>query len=161
MVFEPDGRFVRSFGKQLANGLHGMTLVQEGGDEFLLLAHTGLHEVWKTTLEGELVWKLEWPEVSRKYGKKEEFLPTSAVQAADGRIYVADGYGKSWVHLYDAERNWLRCIGGPGSAPGKLRTPHGLCIDTRGATPRLLVADRENNRLQAFDLEGEHLGVIG
>src|SRR5262245_17151495 len=50
IVFDRDGNFVRSFGKELAGGLHGMLLREEGGQEFLYLAHLGRHEVLKTTL---------------------------------------------------------------------------------------------------------------
>src|SRR5262249_48172017 len=51
-------------------------------------------------------------------------------------------------------------FGGPGSEPGKLSTPHGLLLDTRVNPPVLLVADRENGRLQTFDLDGNHLGIV-
>ena len=33
-------------------------------------------------------------------------------------------------------------------------------VDTRGATPTLIVADRGNRRLQRFDLAGRHLGFV-
>jgi hypothetical protein len=48
VVFDPDGTFVRAFGKELAGGLHGMALVREEGQEFLLLAHIGRHQVLKS-----------------------------------------------------------------------------------------------------------------
>ena len=35
-----------------------------------------------------------------------------------------------------------------------LNLPHGAWIDRKG---RLLIADRENDRIQVFDQEGEHL----
>lgn len=41
--------------------------------------------------------------------------------------------------------------GGPGSGPGEFTTPHAIAIDSRG---RVLVGDRENNRLQIFDRTG-------
>ena len=41
---------------------------------------------------------------------------------------------------------------------GQLDCPHGLIVDTRAATPVLLVADRSNRRLQRFSLDGTHSG---
>ena len=160
MVFNPGGQLLASFGEEFANGLHGMTLVREGEQEFLYLTHTGRHEVVKTTLSGEVLWRLGYPKESGKYEKEGEFQPTSVAVAPDGGLFVADGYGKSWVHQYDAERNYLRSFGGPGQAPGQFQTPHGLAIDRRGDEPRLLVCDRENNRLQFFDLNGQHLETV-
>jgi len=161
MIFDSDGKYVDSWGEELRGGLHGMSIVEEHGTQYLYLTHTGLHKVFKATLEGEILWELGWPEESGVYAKQDEYKPTSIAVAPDGRIYVADGYGKSWVHVYDAERRYVRSFGGPGSEDGKLRTPHGLWLDSDGDDgPRLMVADRENNRLQVFDLEGKHLETI-
>ena len=54
----------------------------------------------------------------------------------------------------------LDSFGGPGSEPGQLRTPHGIWVDTRGDEPLLVVADRENGRLQRYTLAGEHVDVL-
>jgi DNA-binding beta-propeller fold protein YncE len=160
IVFESDGRFVKSWGKELAGGLHGMTLAKEGDAEFFYLAHTARHQVSKTTLDGDVLWTIPWPEASGKYASESEYAPTSVVPLPDGSLAVADGYGKSWIHFFDRERKYVRSIGGPGSEIGKLATPHGMWLDTRGAKLRLVVADRENHRLQAFDLEGRPLGAV-
>jgi hypothetical protein len=160
IVFSPEGEFLESWGKELAGGLHGMCLVREGEQEFLLLTHLGRHELLKSTLDGEILWTLGYPEESGLYGAAGEYAPTSVAVAPDGTIFVADGYGKSWIHAYDRERKYLRSFGGPGSEIGKLATPHGIAIDVRGERPVLLVSDRENHRLQAFDLEGKPLGTV-
>lgn len=160
VVYGPDGARVASWGKELAGGLHGMALVEEDGTEFLYMTHLGRHAALKATLEGEVLWSVGWPEASGKYENEGQYNPTSIAVRPDGGFYVADGYGKSWIHQYDAERNWVRCFGGPGSEPGQLKTPHGIWLDTRGDEPVLLVADRENNRLQTFDLDGGFLAVV-
>lgn len=154
VVVNPDGTVARTFGKEWKGGLHGMALVEEGGEEFLYLAHTGRHMAAKTTLEGEVLWTLPWPEASGKYEKEGQYRPTGIAVAPDGRIFVADGYGQSWVHRYDKDRNYLGSFGGPGSEPGQMRTPHGLVIETIGDTSYVVVCDRENRRLQRFDLDG-------
>ena len=160
VVFSPAGERESAWGKDLAGGLHGMALVEEGGEEFLYLAHIGRHQVLKATLEGEILWSVGWPEESKLYASESEYLPTSVAVRPDGGFYVADGYGKSWIHQYDAERRYVRSFGGPGSEPGKLSTPHGIFLDQRGSEPVLLVADRENGRLQSFDLDGKFLAVV-
>jgi hypothetical protein len=41
-----------------------------------------------------------------------------------------------------------------------LNEPHGIWVDTREASPLLVVADRRNNRLQRFTLDGKHVDFI-
>ncbi len=160
MAFERGGRYLRSFAPECAGGAHGMVTTRETDSEILWLAHTGRHEVLKLDRAGKVLSTLAWPEASGHYTKKEEFNPTSVAVAPDGSIFVADGYGRSWVHRYSAAGQWLSAFGGPGAEPGRMHTPHGLLLDTRTTPPTLLVADRENHRLQRFDLEGKFMSVI-
>lgn len=80
--------------------------------------------------------------------------PTSAVVASDGDIYVADGYGNSVVHRFGADGRLKHTWGGRGTGPGEFTTPHAVWIDKRN---RVLVGDRENNRVQIFDRDGNYL----
>jgi len=84
--------------------------------------------------------------------------PADAVEAPDGEIFVADGYGNSCVHRFNAQGNLLATWGRPGSGPLEFSTPHAVAIDLAG---RLLVGDRENNRVQILDRTGKWLGEIG
>ncbi|MCE9595342.1 MAG: hypothetical protein K8S98_14240 [Planctomycetes bacterium] len=160
MVFDASGKFLKSWGKDFRGGLHGMTIVRDEKREAIYLAHTGRHEVVKATLDGDVLRSFGFPAMSGVYTKPEEFNPTSVAIAPTGEIFIADGYGKSWVHKYDAHGEYVRSFGGPGTEPGKMQTPHGLLIDTRGETPTLIVADRENHRLQIFDLDCKLIGVV-
>jgi len=160
MMFAPDGKVVGSWGKEWKGGLHGMSLRVEDGVEYLYLVHTGRHEALKTTLDGKVLWTIGWPEASGIYQAEGEFNPTSIAVAPDGRIFVADGYGKSWVHLYDKDRKYQKSFGGPGKEPGKMATCHGLLMDLRGKEPLLLVCDRENGRLEWFDLDGKFVRLM-
>jgi hypothetical protein len=155
VVFDPDGTFVRAFGKELAGGLHGMALVREEGQEFLLLAHIGRHQVLKSTLEGEILWTVDYPKESGIYTSPDQYKPTSVAPLPDGGFLVADGYGASWIHRYDAQHGYVKSIGGPGTELGRMNCPHGIWVATGDAEPLLLVADRENNRIQVLDLDGK------
>lgn len=160
VVFDQAGKVLTTFGKELAGGLHGMALVDEGGEQRLLLAHLGRHQVLGATLDGEILWTLDYPKESGLYETPEQYLPTSVVPLPGGGFLVADGYGRSWIHRYDAARKYVKSFGGPGTELGRLNTPHGLWLETRGAEPVLLVADRENGRIQVFDLEGKPLREV-
>ena len=83
--------------------------------------------------------------------------PCDCVKGADGRYYVADGYGNSAIHIFDANLKYLKTFGHPGAGQGAFSTPHSLIFDAQG---RLCIADRENNRVQQFDVDGNWLGQI-
>jgi hypothetical protein len=110
----------------------------------------------KTTLEGETVWKLTWPKNSGFYKDESEFKPTNVAVSPSGDLYVADGYGLSYVHQYRSDLQLIRSWGGKGSGPGQLDCPHGIWVDLRPSTPVVMVADRGNARLQSFTLDGKH-----
>ena len=157
-VFDPHGRFVRSFGKEYHRGGHGLDIRKEGGEEFLYLCDIHNRKVVKTNLKGEHVWEMTFPEEAGLYESLEQFRPTNVAFAPDGGFYVGDGYGSDYIHQYDKDAKWVRSWGGKGTAPGKMQTPHGLWLDDRpGRKPSLIVADRANARLQYFTLDGKSI----
>jgi len=160
VVFDRDGQFLRSFGEEFADGAHGLFLSTEAGGEFLYLANPAQHLVAKASLGGEVLWRLGAPDLPAVYPTADPYRPTDVCVAPNGDFYVGDGYGQSWVHQYNRDAEYVRSWGGKGAEPGRLDCPHGLWVDTRGASPRLLVADRGNHRLQAFSLDGVHQGFI-
>ncbi|MHC4909621.1 MAG: NHL repeat-containing protein [Planctomycetota bacterium] len=159
MVYEADGTFVHSIlGEYPA--IHGMLLREEEGVEYIYAAHLRGKQVLKAKLDGTVVWTLGLPKESGKYDDNPgAYNPTSIAVGPDGDIYIADGYGRNWIHQYDAERRYIRSFGGRGTDPGSFVTCHGIAVDDRGETPCLLVCDRENRRLQRLTLEGEPIDV--
>jgi hypothetical protein len=162
VVFDPKGKFVRSFGKEWHGGGHGLDIRKEGNEEFIYLSHMSRGgPVVKTNLKGEVVWKKGAPEESGVYKDKAPFNPTNVAFLSDGGFYVADGYGSNYIHQYDKDARWVRTFGGTGVDAGKMLTPHGLWVDDRpGRKPSLVVADRANARLQYFSLDGKHQGFV-
>ena len=165
VVFDPDGKFVRSFGKEYHGGGHGIDIREENGQEFLYLScMMPVNNFVKTDLKGEVVWKKDRADLSQthKYDDaKAPFSPTNIAFAPDGGFYVADGYGSNYVHQYDKDANWVRTWGGKGKEPGKFQTPHGIWLDDRpGRDPAIVVADRANARLQYFSLDGKPLKIV-
>lgn len=166
VVFDDRGRFVRSWGREFEGGAHGLHIRGEGGDEFLYLCDIKRATVTKTTTRGEVVWQLGYPKASAAYPVNADgtpgikYSPTNVAVAPNGDIYVGDGYGSSFINQYDASGRFIRTFGGKGSEAGRLDCPHGLMIDTRGASPVLMVADRSNLRIQNFSLDGTSIGMV-
>jgi hypothetical protein len=162
VVFDPRGRFVRSFGKTFHGGGHGIDIREENGQEFLYLCCMfPVNLVVKTDLKGEEVWTKRARAEPQIYDKPNTpFSPTNVGVAPDGGFYVGDGCGSHYVHQYDKDGKWVRTFDGYGSSPGKFKTPHGLWLDNRpGREPQLIIADRANARLQYFTLDGNPVGA--
>lgn len=158
IIFDHKGKYIKSWGPEFQKGAHGCLLRKEDGTEYLYLSDYERHIVVKTTLDGDIIWTLNWPKDSGVYEKEEQFRPTNTVVAPNGDIYVTDGNGLSYIHQYSPKLERIRTWGGKGSEAGKLDCPHGIWIDTRDADPIILVADRSNARLQTFTLDGKHIG---
>ena len=165
VVFDHEGRFVTSWGAEFAGGAHGLHLQKEDGEEFLYLCDIDRSLVVKTSLDGNVVLTLGYPCESASYapgpdGKPIKYRPTNVAVAPNGDIYVADGYGSSFINQYTRDGAFIRSCGGTGTGPGELSCPHGLMVDTRSDPPVLMVADRRNRRIQLFTLDGRHAGFV-
>lgn len=169
-IFDPDGKFIKSWGKQFAGGAHGMDIRKEGNEEFLYLAPTGMHKVFKTTLDGEVLMELDYPKLARDvkdgkvvpdYNGPAHYVPTFIALPPNGDFYVTDGYGSNYVHRYNLKGEYIQSWGGKGTEPGKMNCPHGIWCDTREPeNPMIVVADRANVRLQWFTLDGKLIKIM-
>src|ERR1700744_3817590 len=77
VVFDADGKFVRSWGKEYKGGAHGLHLSREGKEEFFYLCDTKRHEFAKTDLSGKELWRKWAPEQCNGYTMPDEFVPTN------------------------------------------------------------------------------------
>ena len=160
LVFGPDGKYRRCFGPAMIHGLH---LQRERDGQYLYAARPTFHEVLKIKTDGTTAWTMGYPQASGLYANAEEFNPTNIVAMPDGTLFVADGYGKNYIHKYDRDRKYIKSFGGPGGNPaedGKFNRCHGLAVDTRGAKPLLLVCNRESGRVEHWDTEGNLVKVL-
>jgi hypothetical protein len=162
LVFDPKGKFVRSFGKEFHGGGHGIEIRKEGGDEFCYLSNTWTKDlkVMKTDLKGKLVWQKGRPDGKEYEDAKRNYNPTNICFTPDGGFIVGDGYGSSYIIKYDKDAKQTAVFAGGGKELGKCSTPHGQWVDARDKDkPVLVVCDRANHRLQRFDLDGKAISA--
>ncbi len=167
MIFDRDGRFLRSWGEGQFDRPHGITI---GPDDAVYCTDDFGHTVQKFTPDGELLLRLGIRgqpsdtgassidfRTIRKSGPPFHF-PTNIALSTDGSIYATDGYGNARVHKFSPTGELLFSWGTPGSEPGQFGVPHGIAIDKAGM---IFVADRENSRIQIFTPDGQFLREIG
>ena len=144
---------------------HGMTLVEENGEEFIWLADNLTGQVVKVDLNGTLVSSISKPDI-KVYAEGGNYSPTEVAvseerNGGNGEIIVTDGYGSSWIHFYDKDGNLQASIDGTDGDGGGFATPHGVWIDTRREDPELYVADRSNGQIQVYNLDGQYIRHFG
>jgi peptidylglycine monooxygenase len=150
LVFDGDGHFLSGWGSRRLSDAHGIFI---GPDDHVYLCNRDEHEVLKLTPEGRVVLTLGHrgrPALQAPFNH-----PADVAVSPAGEIYVADGYGNSSVHRFSAEGRHLGSWGAPGAGHAQFTTPHGIWVDGQN---RVLVADRENDRVQLFSPEGDYYG---
>ena len=159
-VFGSDGKFVKDLGTE-TRGVHGMKVRKQDGEEFLFIAQNGLKRVAKLKLDGTVVWSIVGhPKVEGMYSDPGKYQPTDVDVAPNGMIYIADGYGMSLMHIYDKDQNYVKTFGGKGVDYGKFNVCHNVLVDLRHEQPVLLISDRQNNRMHAYDMDGNFVKLV-
>ncbi|MCL5099011.1 MAG: peptidyl-alpha-hydroxyglycine alpha-amidating lyase family protein [Candidatus Omnitrophica bacterium] len=150
IVFDRQGKYLRSWGKGEFGNPHGLRIDPNGN---VWITDNGDHQVMQFTGDGRLLLAL---------GKKKQpgadsetfYRPTDIAFAPSGDFYVSDGYGNARVAKFSREGKYLMDWGSHGTGPGQFDTPHSIAVDSRGT---VFVSDRENNRIQIFDAGGQFL----
>lgn len=152
IVLDQDGEFIRTFGRgTFTNRTHAILAAHDG---FIYCADDGAHTITKWTTTGELLMTIGTPgEAAAKFSGEPFNRPTDMAVAADGSIFISDGYGNARIHKYSSRGELLFSWGEPGIDPGQFMCPHNLCL----INDRIYVADREALRVQVFDLSGAHI----
>ncbi len=154
VVFDRDGNFIDSWGDDILKDAHGIFI---DADDNIYCTERETHVIRKFTTDGELLMTLGTPDVPGAEGEPFN-LPTDFALGPDGEMYISDGYGNARVHKYSPDGELIKSWGQPGTGPGEFDLPHCVRVDPRN---RLMVADRENNRIQFFTLDGEYIEEWG
>jgi len=159
LIYNKSGKLLDYWGHEFPGG-HGLTLANENGAGYLFITDTVKHQVYKTTLDGEILLTIDCPMETGLYKTKDEFIPTETAVAENGDLFIADGYGLQYVLHYSHDGKLLGYFGGRGPENKHLDQAHGICIDKRKDRETLLVTDRTRNCFKSFDMEGNLLAVI-
>jgi streptogramin lyase len=150
LVLDHNGKILRSWGKGLYQIPHSIRIDPQGN---IWTVDSGSSMVLKFTPKGEKLMEISVGE--QPAGRGGANGTSDIAFGPNGRIYVSDGYGNSRILEYNAKGERVRQWGSPGTGPGQFQQPHGVAVDDRGV---IYVADRNNARLQRFDLNGNYVG---
>lgn len=152
LVLDRGGKLLRSWGKGEYKIPHSIRIDPAGN---IWTVDAGSSTVIKYSPQGE---KLMTITVGEQPKSSNGFNGTTDIAfAPNGHLFIADGYGNSRILEYTPDGRRVRQWGKPGSGPGEFHLPHSIQIDEQGT---VYVADRENGRIQKFDLDGKFLGEI-
>ncbi|MFN0078361.1 MAG: peptidyl-alpha-hydroxyglycine alpha-amidating lyase family protein [Prosthecobacter sp.] len=146
------GKLLSTWGENRFIMPHGLTVDHEGN---LWLTDVGLHQVFKCTPAGKVL--LTLGEAGVPSADHAHFnLPTDVAVLRDGSFYVSDGYKNTRVIKFSADGKFEFEWGTKGKGNGEFNLPHGIALDAQG---RVIVCDRENERLQLFDARGAFISA--
>lgn len=131
---------------------HGLSIDPEGK---VWITDVGREQVFRFSPDGRLELTLGERGVTgrdpRHFGR-----PTDIAFAGE-EVFVADGYHNHRVAVFDRQGRFLRQWGEAGGGERGLETPHAIAV----SGVRVLVADRENARVQLASRDGSPLGSWG
>ncbi len=165
MVFDREGNFLHEWGKEYLTDAHGIYI---SGEDLIYLPVRESHAIVKCTLDGKPLMTMGlWDTPSDTGGARPDGTMwkaagpfnrcTDIALAPNGDLFVSDGYANSRVHKFSPDGRLLHSWGRPGKrGPGEFHIPHGIWVHWDG---RVMVCDRENDRIQLFTGDGEYLGM--
>ena len=161
LVFDRDGNYLDSWGTGYVVEPHTMYI---GPDDVIYLADRGAHVAMKLSVSGEILLEVGNRGQPSDTGCFEDEgivlraggpfnRPTRLSPSPSGDLYASDGYRNCRVHRFAADGQFIASWGRPGGdGPGAFYSPHCLWVAGDGL---VYVCDRNNNRIQVFDPEGE------
>lgn len=153
LIFDKQGKLLRSFGDGLFTSAHGLRVDAEDN---IWVTDNANHTVMKFSHDGAILMKLGEKNVAGEDASHFN-KPADIAFTASGDFYIADGYGNSRVVKFNKAGQFLKAWGKKGTGPGEFNLPHSVQVDAAG---KVYVADRENNRIQVFDAGGQFLRQI-
>ena len=115
------------------------------------------HQVFKFSKDGKLLMTIGKPGGAAV--PECCYQPNDVIVAKNGDIFVAEGHGtgKNVIFKFDKTGKIIKQWGSTGTGPGQFDQPHALAFDSKG---RLYVGDRNNNRVQIFDQDGNFISEL-
>jgi hypothetical protein len=188
-VFDRHGKLLETWGNdfagkvgyslaEVADTAHCLYWSKEGRREYLYFTENVStnkegpklgKRVYKTDLHGKILYTIGNVEKESSTTQKFDWSnPTDVAVAANGDIYVVDGYGSQRVTRFDKNFMPIRTIGektakasvGPNAPNGTFNTCHGIWINTLKQEPEIYIADRNNNRVEVYDLSLDYKRTI-
>lgn len=174
LVFDKSGKLLDSWGTGYPGG-HGLTLHNEGGEDVLYIVDCGYFvdrtgknqaqagQVFKTTIDGRLIFPLPHPHTIGVYKQDEAYRPTETAVGPNGDIYVADGYGSDYILQFNHKGEFIRKWGGKNNTDTNynLANAHGVAVDYRDKNnPVLVVTSRNDNAFKFFTLDGKYIKTL-
>src|SRR5262245_49001632 len=163
-VFSPDGKFLRNV-NGAPSDFHGFVIRKDPAGEFIYGATLRGQTIVKMTLEGNIVMTIGSASIPDQFkirnarSNQLALLLTGLDVAANGDLYVTDGYASDYIHRFDKTGKYIASFGGK-NPPYSFNTLHKLAVDTRFTPARLIACDRANNRVVHLSLDGQFLGVV-
>lgn len=183
-IFDKDGKLLETWTKdfcekvgftpeQVAATAHGLYWSKEPAGEFLYwtenidkrkLPTPGPKvgaRIYKTDMAGKVLYTLGNIEKEDSTSQKFDFTnPTDVAVAANGDIYIVDGYGSQKLCRFDKNFKHIKTIGTKGKEHGQFTTNHGVWVSTLRKDPEIYIADRTNDRIEIFSPELEYKRTI-
>jgi peptidylamidoglycolate lyase len=145
-----NGEVILSFGEGLYSLPHGLHKDDSGA---FWTTDVSRHQVFKLNSSNEIL--MELGEAYKAGNESSTFnMPTDIAVNSKNDILVSDGYGNCRIVVFNDNGEFKFEFGKCGSGNGEFNTPHGLALDSND---EIYVADRENNRVQKFTANGDHL----
>ncbi len=174
MIFDKSGKLLDYWGTSYPGG-HGLTIANEGGEDFLFLTDSGWFldkkgkwvyhngRVTKTTTAGKVLFDIGHPQTIGVYKPGDHFCPSETAIGPNGDIYVADGYGMDYIIQYDYKGQYIRHWGGKENKDPnyRLNSAHGVAIDYRDKeNPMVVCTSRNEQCFKWFTLDGKYIKTL-
>jgi DNA-binding beta-propeller fold protein YncE len=149
VVLKSNGSFLRSWGKGMFKIAHSIKIDPDGN---VWTTDAKTSKIYKFTPSGEKLFEIEVGGIPDPQADFCSITDIAFSPTGNGHVFVADGYCNGRVLEYDAAGKKVSEWGSKGDGPGQFNNPHGIAF---GPDRNIYVADRENGRLQWFDMNGK------
>ncbi|XP_076465980.1 peptidyl-glycine alpha-amidating monooxygenase B-like [Babylonia areolata] len=156
LILSPEGHLVRKFGANRHFMPHGIEVDQQGN---VWLTDVALHQVFRIPAGGTEANLILGERFVHGDDDDHFCKPTDVAVLKSGEFFVSDGYCNSRILKFSKDGRLLKqwgqrnSLGGGEAGPAQFMVPHSLTVAP--GLGLLCVADRENGRIQCFDLDGQ------